>query len=199
MEGTTSQITIVHGNKEIRKSGEGRSLGDVAQKTSSPPPMTPKRTAPPVARMLAERPAAPPLLPLELLVEVGVEPEPEGLLLVREDKWDATLEALDLTEDNEETMEEEEAGRIKSASITRKQTSVHTATKGSLDGRGLLEVGSGTIGRETRLNGLLVLSVGADTRSVGAERGERDKPLGVMSGRQKRELTRYTGKSFQRR
>ena len=82
---------------------------------------------------------------------------------------------------------------------SRKRTSVHTATKGSLDGRGLLEVGSGTIGRETRLNGLLVLSVGADTRSVGAERGERDKPLGVMSGRQKRELTRYTGKSFQRR
>lgn len=86
--------------------------------------MTPKRTAPPVARMLAERPAAPPLLPLELLVEVGVEPEPEGLLLVREDKWDATLEALDLTEDNEETMEEEEAGRIKSASITQESRQV---------------------------------------------------------------------------
>lgn len=68
--------------------------------------MTPKRTAQPVARKLAEIPAAPPLLPPEVPVPVLVgDVVPEDLLFVREERWDATLEALDLTEDKLEVRE----------------------------------------------------------------------------------------------
>ena len=99
------------------------SLEGSAQKTSIPPPMTPKRTAHPVVRTPAERPAVPPVLPEVPEVLVGEEVEPEGLLLVREDKCDATLEALDLTEDKLEVMEErtEEAVKTKSTGKTQKE------------------------------------------------------------------------------
>jgi hypothetical protein len=54
---------------------------DSAQKTKIPPPMMPKRTAHPVAKTLAKRPAAPPLLIEPRLVGDG-----DGWLLVREDE-----------------------------------------------------------------------------------------------------------------
>lgn len=82
--------------------------GSTSQKTSIPPPTTPKRTAHPVARMLAERPEAPPLLPLEEELEGDGEPED---LVVREDSLEATLEALDWTEVADERTEE--AGKNK--------------------------------------------------------------------------------------
>jgi hypothetical protein len=86
--------------------------------------MTPKRTAHPVARKLAERPATPPLLlPLEPPELVGDGELEDLLLLVREDRWEATLEALDWTEDKLEVREErtEEAGKPKSTSKIRKR------------------------------------------------------------------------------
>ena len=72
--------------------------------------------------MLDERPTAPPLLPPEVPVLVG-DVELDGLLLVREDRWDATLEALDWTEDKLWVMEEamEDAGRTKSARKIQKR------------------------------------------------------------------------------
>jgi hypothetical protein len=67
--------------------------------------MTPNRTAPPVARMQAERPVALPLLPPEPLVLVGevvsggVVVSEDWVLLPTEDNWEETLEVLNLTGD----------------------------------------------------------------------------------------------------
>jgi hypothetical protein len=75
-----------------RKKGPSRGS---AQKTMIPPPMTPKRTAHPVAKILAKGPAAPPLLIEPRLVGDG-----EGSLLVREDeREDQEGVTLDWTED----------------------------------------------------------------------------------------------------
>jgi hypothetical protein len=88
--------TTVHGTEKTWSSR------DTGQKTKIPPPMTPKRTAHPVANILAKRPAPPLLLIEPRLVGDG---ELEDLLLVREDQdeeeEDQTLEGqlLDGTED----------------------------------------------------------------------------------------------------
>ena len=108
-----------------------RSSKHVAQKTRSPPQITPKRTAPPVARMLAERPAAPPLLPpeLELVLEGDVVPDlvPETEEAGRDEPLEAGVDAG--VEDPPEagTLEEEatkksadEARRTKWATYSRK-------------------------------------------------------------------------------
>jgi len=67
--------------------------------------MTPKRTAPPVARRLAERPAAPPL-PLEPVPvevdEVRVLVADDSRLLMEEDLEEITLEALERSEEIDE-------------------------------------------------------------------------------------------------
>ena len=61
--------------------------------------MTPNKTAPPVASMLAVRPAAPPLPP-EVLVPVGVGVVPVlDLLLTREEALEEIEETLDETLD----------------------------------------------------------------------------------------------------
>jgi len=81
--------------------------------------MTPKRTAPVVARRLVERPAAPPLPPVAVLVEdVPVEVLTEEREEAREEtlermlEW--TLETLERTEDRtEETLVAE--GRVEEA------------------------------------------------------------------------------------
>ena len=93
-----------------------RSLREAAQKTSNPPPMTPSRTAPPVARRLAERPAAPPLPPEPVLVLEG-DKAIEGRLLAREEERgeDTPRATLERTEDKvDEGLTEEAGGRTKS-------------------------------------------------------------------------------------
>jgi len=120
--------SIVHVKEERLCCIVKGSSGGIAQKTSIPPPITPKRTAAPVVRMVVERLDAPPLLlpPEALVLEGDGEPElePEGLLLVREDRWDATLDALERTEDKLEVTEEmteeelQRAASIASASVT---------------------------------------------------------------------------------
>ena len=87
--------------------------------------MTPKRTAHPVVRMLADRPAAPPLLPPEVLPlgDGDVVPEPEGLLLDREEGLDEALEEPDVTEVGFGVVvgvTEEEAGKAKSTGRIQK-------------------------------------------------------------------------------
>ena len=123
--------------------------------------MTPKRTAPPVARMLAEKPAAP-------------FPDPE------EGEEDGEL-ALLLAEDRTEEAPEDlagvvvvllglpEAGRsqhLKSNKANKWRTAA-TAKLG-LESLGLRLVSGSTVRREAASDGLLVLSVGADARGVSA-------------------------------
>ena len=99
-----------------------RSLREAAQKTSNPPPMTPSRTAPPVARRLAERPAAPPLPPEPVLVLEG-DKAIEGRLLAREERGEdmpkeTSRATLERTEDKvDEGLTEEAGGRTKSTCI----------------------------------------------------------------------------------
>ena len=88
--------------------------------------MTPNRTAPPVARRLAERPAAP-LLPV-VLVLVGDEVTEERLLLREESRLltddmreERLLEALERTEEilSVGKLAEEEAERRKESACRR--------------------------------------------------------------------------------
>ena len=69
--------------------------------------MTPNRTAPPVARRLAERPAAPPLPPVVL---AGFTAAEERLPLMEE----TLLETLERTEERLELGNEEPERRAKS-------------------------------------------------------------------------------------
>ena len=86
------QKSIVRSSQENSAFGcfEKKIVAEAAQKTSNPPPMTPNKTAPPVARRLTESPAAPEL-PVWVLVGVA--------LLLREDTREETLE---MTEERDE-------------------------------------------------------------------------------------------------
>jgi hypothetical protein len=91
--------TIVHGERVTSGFWSRKIMFEGAQKTRSPPPMTPNKTAPPVASMLAVRPAAPPLPPLELVpVGVGVVPVLD-LLLTMEEALEEIEETLEETLD----------------------------------------------------------------------------------------------------
>ena len=123
--------------------------------------MTPNRTAPPVARRLAERPAAPPLPPAVL---VGDEVAEERLLLREESRLLAedTREErlLETPERIEERLEEgngltEEAGK-KTVSThvgnSGKGTRRTATAKGSLDILGSLNLVRGTVRHKTCSN-----------------------------------------------
>ena len=88
--------TSVHGGRETSGIGPRRRLFEGTQKTRSPPPTTPNKTAPPVARKLAVTPAAPPLPPVAP-VPVGVGVVPVDVLL---------LTTEEIREEAEETREE---------------------------------------------------------------------------------------------
>ena len=149
---------------------------EAAQKTSNPPPMTPSRTAPPVARRLAERPAAP---PLPVLVLVGDEVTEDRLLAREEEREDmreeTLLATLERIEDKvDEGLTEEAGGRTKSTcmKINQREMQRTGAAEGILKSLGILDVVSGTAGLETLKNGRLILRVDANARSVGAVRDD---------------------------
>ena len=137
--------------------------------------MTPKRTAHPVARMLAERPAAPPLLPPEVLPlgDGDVVPEPEGLLLDREEILDETLEVPDEVGFGVVVgVTEEEAEKVKSTDRIQGRWGVQltVSAESCLNGLSLGEVRGGTLSLETLKDGCLVSGVHANTGGVGAGR-----------------------------